>query len=82
MYIGWALRCTKLEIIVEDTVKTFKTDILKEIGIPLDTNNYLDNIIKPIVPLSSEYLPFAKSISVTEYIMILNYILLHLENFC
>lgn len=76
MYIGWALRCTKLEIIVEDTVKIFKYDILNEIGMPLDTNKYLEEIVKPIVPLSSEYFPFAKPISVTQYIYILNNIFL------
>lgn len=76
MYIGWALRCTKLEIIVEDTVKIFKYDILNEIGMALDTNKYLEEIVKPIVPLSSEYLPFAKPISVTQYIYILNNIFL------
>lgn len=67
LYMGWALRCTKLEIVIEDTVKTFKTDILNEIGMPLDTHKYLEEVIKLILPQSSEYLPFAKSIKVTEY---------------
>lgn len=54
-----------MELVIEDTVKKFSYELIQNLGIPKDLNNYYNSIIKPLI--STYYLPYSIPINVTQY---------------